>query len=159
MKSLVRAAILAFATIPVSFALDVSQVKGTWKLDFDAFWKEMEKAPEAAAMPAEQKAKMKPMMEAMMGSMRMVITETTVGMSGGPDGKADTKKILEWKSTGPKTASVTVDDPQSKDPATLTLVDAKTLTLAIKQGDKTMTMMLHPADDAAPASATAPATK
>lgn len=157
MQSFVRASLLALAAIPVSFALDVSQVKGTWKLDFDAFWKEMEKAPEAASMPAEQKAMMKPMMEAQMGKMRMVITEKTVGMMGGPGDKAQTKNITKWESTGPKTASVTVDDENNKEPAILTLVDAKTLTLGIKQGEKTMTMTLHPDD--APVSATAAVTK
>lgn len=157
MQSFVRASLLAFATIPVSFALDVSQVKGTWKLDFDAFWKEMEKTPKAAAMTAEQKAMMKPMMEATMGKMRMIITEKTVGMMGGPGDKTETKNITKWESTGPKTASVTVDDENNKEPAILTLVDAKTLTLGIKQGEKMMTMTLHPDD--APVSATAAVTK
>jgi hypothetical protein len=157
MQSLIRASLLALVTIPVSFALDASQVNGTWKLDFEAFWKEMEKAPEAASMPAEQKTMMKSMMEATMGKMRIVITEKTVTTTGGPGDKVETKNITKWESTGPTTASITVDDENSKEPAILTLVDAKTLTLGFKQGEKTMTMTLRP--DETPVSATTAVTK
>ncbi len=140
---------LTCAVIAPAAALTHEDLPGTWKLDTDAFWAEIEKSDASmSSMPAEQREMMKPMVTGMMGKVRF-----TFGADGltviKPDGSKETQKPKKFTSTGPTTATVVNEENGKETTIKVEKVDAKTVKM-VGPGPKggTLTMIIHPADDA-----------
>ncbi len=141
-------AALSGAVITPAAALSHADLPGSWKLDTDAFWAEIEKSDASmSAMPAEQRDMMKPMITGMMGKMRFSFGPEGVTVTK-PDGTKETQQPKKFTSTGPNTATVVSEENGKETTIKVEKVDAKTVKM-IGPGPKggNLTMIIHPADD------------
>lgn len=155
MPAFIRALLLIAAAIP-AFALSLDDVNGTWQVNGEAVWAEMEKDPAFQALPKDEVAAKKPAMMAQFANLRFTIAGEVITIAAIDGSGKDSGTLKAWTSTGATTASVTMVDKQgSENPAVFEKADASTLRMTMEENGHKMVMVFNPATEAAPA---APAT-
>ena len=117
-----RALIALLSVTGSAFALEATDLAGTWSLDQDAFWEQMKTQPEFASIPAEHQAMIKKVMLQKMGNVTWNFGPDGASFTGMNGASQAAQKPKSWTSTGAKTATVVPDDEKAA-PVNLELKD------------------------------------
>jgi hypothetical protein len=134
LRSLALFAVLA-STGSAAFALEVTDLTGTWTIDQDAFWDEMTKShAEFSQLPPDQVAMVKGMMLKQLGDVTWNFGADGASFHGMHGASKTAEKPKSWTSTGPKTATVVPNDEKSG-PIALELKDDGKLVITAPSHD------------------------